>query len=447
MELRDEGKKVPKELEEKAARYDSEFKTLDKYVKMLKANRKIPVYNTIDFVPYLKRDHPTGFDLGNTFNVFTGFPLDGVAWNGVQTFEQSRIYTHLRDEMFPGNPGELEHFLDFVSDMIQQPAKLRPVAHVFFTEQGCGKGLIVEWIKSMLGQEHVIVFNSTTNYFQKFNVDRMNKILNVLEELSERGECFSQHNQLKADMTSPTNRIEWKGGAIVHMRNFSRYIFNSNNENTLNVEHDDRRLTMHRGSSRMANNEAYFGPLWKDVRSREFAVMSFNYMADRKYDESNVMRAYNTNYKRDQKLNNLSNPIKFMIHCIETRWEGILRENGRVPSSLLDDNYNLWCSSNRLKVFAHATFIAEIKKLGIEAPRVLSYFGKKQRCLEINDEILMKGVQTYMRCADLQLDIVAAEDVIVHTPYVPDPNATLSAAAVAAIKHREDALQHHQFLR
>ena len=103
----------------------------------------------------------------------------------------------------------------------------------------------------------------------------MNKILNVMEEVSERGECYNQHGQLKADMTSPTLRIEFKGGAITHIRNFARFIFNSNNEVTLKVENSDRRLTLHRGSNKMANNRSYFVPIWAEVNSPEFALMSW----------------------------------------------------------------------------------------------------------------------------------------------------------------------------
>jgi len=396
-ELEAEGKRVPKELAMRASKYDPEMKTLDKYVKKLKADRKMVVYNGIDFYPYLQRRNPEGLGMVDTFNVFTGFPLDGVAFDGAQTFEHSRLYAHLRDEMFPGDVGELNHFLDFVADMVQQPAKLRPVAHVFYTEQGCGKGMIVEWIKTMLGREHVVTFNSTSAYFQKFNADRMNKILNVLEELSERGECFSQHNQLKADMTAPTIRIEWKGGAISHMRNFARYIFNSNNENTLNVEHDDRRLTMHRGSNRMANNRGYFDPIWEELRSREFALMCFSYMAERQYDEANVMRAYDTKYKRDQKESNLSNVIKFVIHCIETRWEGMMYENKRITSAEMTNHYTAWCATNRLKVFSHPAFIAELGKIGIGSPKVLSVFGAKQRAFEIDEALIHKALAGYLR--------------------------------------------------
>jgi len=409
-ELKKAGKQVPKELATKAMRYDPELKTLDKYVKILKADRQMAVYNSIDFYPYLQRRYPEGLGLEGTFNVFTGFPLDGIAFNGAQTFEQSRLYAHLRDEMFPGDVGELNHFLDFVADMVQQPAKLRPVAHVFYTEQGCGKGMIVEWIKSLLGREHVVTFNSTSAYFQKFNADRMNKILNVLEELSERGECFSQHNQLKADMTAPTIRIEWKGGAISHMRNFARYIFNSNNENTLNVEHDDRRLTMHRGSNQKANKREYFDPIWAEVRSREFALMCFNYMAERKYEEANVMRAYDTKYKRDQKESNLSNVIKFIIHCIETRWDGMSYDNKRITSTEMTTHYASWCTTNRLKVFSHPAFIAELKKIGIEAPKPLTVFGMKHRAFEIDEGVIRKALAGYLRQDEFKFEMDPVEN-------------------------------------
>lgn len=71
----------------------------------------------------------------------------------------------------------------------------------------------------------------------------------VLEELSERGEAFTQHNQLKAEMTAPVTRFEWKGGLITHVRNFARYIFNS----------------CIAAPRRMANNREYFKPIWRST--------------------------------------------------------------------------------------------------------------------------------------------------------------------------------------
>src|SRR5687767_13843010 len=97
------------------------------------------------------------------------------------------------------------------------------------------------------------------------------------------------------------------------MQHFARYMFNTSNDNALNVEHDDRRLTMHRGSNRHANDKAYFDPLWAEVRSQEFALMCFNYMAERKYDESSVMQPYATAYKREQPMKGLSNVLSFVI--------------------------------------------------------------------------------------------------------------------------------------
>lgn len=411
--LEAEGKKVPKALKNKAAMAAKylPIQTLDKFVQLQKANRTMVHKNSIDFFPYLKRKYPNGFNLGDTFNVFTGFPLDDCIWDKPQTFEQSKFYAHLRDEMFPGDPGELNHFLDFVADMVQQPAQLRPVAHLFYSEQGVGKGMVAAWITSLLGRDHVIEFKNASTYFQKFNNDRMNKILNVFEELSERGECFSQHNQLKADMTSETIRIEFKGGAITHMRNSARYLFNSNNENTLNVEHDNRRMTMHRCSNKRANDRPYFVELWGEIQNKEFATMSFNYMADRKYDEANVMKAYSTAYKREQQIVNLSNPIKFIAQTIESKWEGFPpREDDspdqRVGSELLWEKYSAWVTVNHLKWMSRPYFMSEIKHLGLDEPSSLTVYGKKQRCFVINDGTVLHNMRQYLRNPEFTFSMV-----------------------------------------
>lgn len=410
-DLREAGKRVSRELAEKAEKYDPDLKTLSQFVDRQRADRRIKHNNGIDFFPYLKRQYPAGApELGDLFNMFTGLPWDGVPWNKPQAFEQSRFFAHLRNQMFPGDEGELFNFLKFAADMVQQPGKLRPVGHVFFSGQGCGKGMIVEWLKSVLGRTHVCTFNSTSSFFQRFNTDRMNKILYVLEELSERGEAFSQHNQLKAEMAAPESRFEVKGGLIHHIRNFARYIFNSNNENTLYVENDDRRFTMHRCSSQMANNRDYFKPIWEEVNSPEFAQMSFEYLANLPYDEADVMQTYSTSYKREQQMANLPSPLKFLIECIETKWEGFRRDDGRVSSSQMFERYGMWCNENRLKTtFSQPAFLAQLKKVGLE-PRPLLLIGQRVRCLEINDEVTTERIRTYLRNPDLKLDAAPGED-------------------------------------
>jgi hypothetical protein len=105
-------------------------------------------------------------------------------------FEQSKFFAHLRNDMFCGDRGELNHFLDFVADIAQRSA----TRHVFCSGQGAGKGTMVEWLKRMLGREHVLTFSSAQSYFSRFNPDRVNKLVNVMEEISEHGDFFSKHN-------------------------------------------------------------------------------------------------------------------------------------------------------------------------------------------------------------------------------------------------------------
>jgi hypothetical protein len=373
------------------------FTRLNKYVEDAIERRALPTKNSIDFYPFLKRNvGPSGPDTGNSFNIFTGFPYD-YEYKGMQTFEQSGFYKHLRDEMFNGCAGELEHFLDFIADLVQQPATLRHCGHVFYTAQGCGKGMIAEWIKYMIGAEHCITFDDTKTFLTTFNPDRMNKLVYVMEEMRDRGDCFLNHDKLKNAMSAPTVRIEFKGGAIIHPRNSARYLFMTNNENALLVEHDDRRFTMHHGSDRHANDGPYFTPLWTEIENPEFAHMSFEYFATRRYDVANVMCSFTTGYKRSQQISALSNPIKYMIWLMEEPVSPVQHTGDKYPSTQLYADYDRWCKSMGLKVHSAIHFNGELKHIGIDAPANVRIDGRQVRCYLISKEAVLAALRRYLR--------------------------------------------------
>jgi hypothetical protein len=52
------------------------------------------------------------------------------------------------------------------------------------------------------------------------------------------------------------------------------------------------------------------------IKLAEFLNNAFEYFATRKYDEKNVMNAYTTQYKKEQKDANLPNGIKFILDYV-----------------------------------------------------------------------------------------------------------------------------------
>lgn len=319
-------------------------------------------YNKIDFVPYLKRKGIP--DLGGNFNIFTPFPFDDE--NKIDKpidFTKSHTYNHIKIALCAGNEDEFEHFMDFIADMIQDPSQIKGTAHLFYSRQGAGKGMLCKFLTHMLGTKNVLIVNNTDSYFgTNFNIGSSNKILKVFEEVSEKGNAFKNHNRLKAELTAETERIEPKGIDAYTNRNCARALFFTNNQDALYVEGDDRRYTLHRVDNKYNNNFEYFKPIWKEIGDQNFLRNAFNWFVDRKYNIENVLKPFETTYKKEQKVDNLSNGLKFLLEHV-TVGTYINRDNPiKIRTKQLKNHYREWCYNNGI-VFKGNALVVQLRKL------------------------------------------------------------------------------------
>ena len=193
------------------------------YIQDIMENRLLNSYNNIEFYPYLSRNGKPKLD--DSFNTFTGFPLEKVSITKTIDFEKSHLYKHIKEEMMNNNVEEFEHFLDHISDMIQDPCHIKTNGHLFYTKQGMGKGMLAEFVTKLLGSDHTISFENTEAYFGKFNADQSNKLLKIFEEVSDKGSAFSNHDRLKGDQSKKMERVEPKGIDPYTIRHCSRFWF------------------------------------------------------------------------------------------------------------------------------------------------------------------------------------------------------------------------------
>jgi len=220
----------------------------------------------------------------------------------------SQMQNHLLEIICQGDETEFRHLEGTIADMIQRPYEVSGVAHVFYGGQGTGKSILGALMKGLIGAAQVMEFNDVATYFSRFNVDH----LKIFEELSDKGDGLINNNKLKADITKHEIRIEVKGAAILKMRHLARLWFISNHRHTIHIEHDDRRYTYHKSSSKYADNAEYFDPLWASVKDPEYLRSCFEYFAELEYDPKFVRKALSTNEKKEQTLDSLSMPLKFL---------------------------------------------------------------------------------------------------------------------------------------
>lgn len=383
----------------------------DGYLGEMMKMRAIRSFSHVDFIPFLARlGEPA---MHECKNIFTGFPLEKVKQTIEINFEESALFRHMRDEFCNGNIDELNHWLDFLADILQDPLHIKGTGHLFYSAQGMGKSAMAHWLSSLVGGEHFISFEKTDVYFSKdFNTDQANKLIKVFEEVSDKGAAFANHDRLKGDMTKTKERIEPKGIDPYQINHVARMVFNTNNDSALRVENSDRRLTLHRANNRYANNLDYFAPIWDEVRDVQFCKASFEYLAERKYDVKNVLKCFETTYKAEQKQINLNWGMKYVKDLCENGYRGIKRD-GVIRSADLSIDFRAWCDTNYGdKKIGLASLKGQLRTLGIDEKRI-RISGILTRVYEIEAKDIEAKFKTLLVSPNFELDIPSAEDEVI----------------------------------
>lgn len=102
----------------------------------------------------------------------------------------------------------------------------------------------------------------------------------------------------------------------------------------------------------------------------QFCKNVFEFFATRKYDMDNVTKSYDTEYKKEQKLQNLNNTEQFL-------------------STNLADAYNIWCTRYNTD-FKLKTMKTQLTKLEIKE-KTVQYKGKSAKCYILSKDILRQN--------------------------------------------------------
>lgn len=384
----------------------------DGFIEYVTENRYIRTFNNIQYIPYLLENPASQ----NEFNIFSGFPLLKLEPAKHINFEESLLYKHLQTQFFNNNEGELSHFLDHIADIIQNPDTIKGVAHLFYSPQGCGKGLLAKFMNKLLGINNVVTIINTDDYFEsRFNSHVTNKLLKIFEEVSEKGSAFKNHNRLKGEITSDQEKIEKKNFDSYINNHYARFWFFTNNINTLYVEHDCRRYTLHKINSKYANDISYFKPIWNLISDKDFMISAFNYFKNREYNVIDVMKAFDTDYKNEQKQINLSLGIKFMIDFIQTNFKKVSNESIKISAKYFDKQYKNYCCNIGSRYHLE-TFRTQLSKLGLPKPRRLNLHQGDVHtikvCYIINTSTIRKLLRKYLKIPSYNFSFVEGSHIV-----------------------------------
>jgi hypothetical protein len=342
---------------------------------------KLKNYNNLDYVPYLQQKG-NSVD-AHTFNMFDRYTYDNDKPCNPNVFTNSNLFRLLKENFFNNDMKGFEYFLDYIADILQDPT-----------------GTLAKFLRKLFDDKNIAVINNVDLYFEsRFNSDTSSKLIKIFEELGECGSAFKHHNRLKAEITSDTNRVENKGFEAYNTINCARYIFFGNYEGGTRVPNNDRRYNLWYINNHRANDLKFFEQIHKDIDNDFYMRSAFEFFAKRTYNKLKIMVAYENDFKREQKLDQLPLPIKFIMSYVESSYKKIEDINDKAIARNVYDAYDMWCSSEGYtgKTAGKAHILRKhLKKLGLE-PTTQKVGKTTKRCFLINTLKLQNNLRKFLQ--------------------------------------------------
>ncbi len=249
---------------------------------------------------------------GGNYNLWSGFDVKREYvkdWPLGQKF-----LNHLFDNICDGNKKSYRYLLSWIADIFQHPEKKPGVALVLRSEgRGTGKSKVSEVLNHLIGFHSEKVSNMD-HLLGKFNEHLSTSIMIVVEESFWAGNKANA-GKLRDMITSPTIRVEIKGGAIMEFESFHRVMMITNNDWAIPANKDERRYFVLDVGEHQKQNRSYFKSMTNDLEKGGYAQLMDFFIT---YDYSNVDigKAPRTKGLEGQILESISHEQKFWMNCL-----------------------------------------------------------------------------------------------------------------------------------
>lgn len=281
-------------------------------------------YQSLDFLP--NNINP------KIFNTWRGYAVASLTGGG----DPSPFFELVEDL----TGGETDYFLKWLAHLFQHPEQKPITAPVFYSQQGCGKNTLMDFIGTLMGNElYYTTDNVEQDIFGRFSTALENRKLVVIDEADSRN-MAKENGRLKGLITNKITKVERKGVQSIDIKNLAGLVFCSNEDKPVKIEDSDRRYILYTSSQKLRGNQEFFNMFlneWSIKPENQRAVYDYlmaldisqvNWIADRPITE-----AY-----RDIRMSCLPWDIKWVDNLIcsfPKEWEG-----KKVSVGDLCDNYN-----------------------------------------------------------------------------------------------------------
>lgn len=213
------------------------------------------------------------------FNLWNGFNISKEVANGYDPVLAQPILDHIRELWCKGNEEHYNYVLNLFAHYIQKPHIKTGVLLALKSKQGGGKGIILEKLGQIIGDDHYCQNSNAKFLFGDFNGQLEGKILINLDEAFWGGDKALE-GVVKNKITERRQTINKKNKENYVIDDYANYIITTNNDWFAGTSEDDRRhycLELHNKISGRMNKKTkeYVKPVL-EAPAEAFANILYN---------------------------------------------------------------------------------------------------------------------------------------------------------------------------
>ncbi len=204
---------------------------------------------------------PTGHaEKRGLYNIWKGFSFTPSKNGSCEYFKE-----FVKNVICSGNSAFFEYLWSWMSMLVQKPHIIPESAILLMGLQGTGKGFFAKTLGKLLGQ-HFLHLDNMARLLGNFNNHMKNAVLVFADEsIWEGGK--KDIGKLKAMITEETAVIEQKGKDLFTIKNYRHFIFSSNEDLPVHLDHDDRRFFVLKVSDKHKEDHDYFKAISKELEN------------------------------------------------------------------------------------------------------------------------------------------------------------------------------------
>lgn len=180
---------------------------------------------------------------------------------------------HIMENLCSNNQEYYDWLMDWMADMIQDPANPKGTAVILGGIEGAGKGTLANALAHLFGV-HASVISNAKHLTSQYNDMIMDSVFLFADEVVYAGN-HEVGNQLKAMVTEKNQTREQKFGAKEKVESYLHIMMSTNNEWKIAAGPESRRYFVLQVQQGIANDRAYFGAIRDELHNGGYGAMLY----------------------------------------------------------------------------------------------------------------------------------------------------------------------------